>query len=95
MRLASADPNDEPLIDPNYLSTEVDRYNIREALRTQIALMGGNVTILGREVFDGEEPSGAFSEPLASNSTDAYIDARVRAAVGYVSPAVPGVVLVL
>ena len=39
LRLRSADPNDAPLIDPNYLATDRDRYEMREGLK------------LGREVL--------------------------------------------
>ncbi|MEH6631626.1 MAG: choline dehydrogenase [Halopseudomonas aestusnigri] len=33
VRLASADPNHAPLIDPNYLATERDRYEMRQGLK--------------------------------------------------------------
>lgn len=81
--LASTDPLIQPVIDPGYLQTEVDRYVMREGVRMQIALMSGNSTVLGREIFDGEESNGAgFVEPLTEAATDEYIDARARAAAG-------------
>ncbi len=39
VRLASADPNDAPLIDPNYLATERDRYEMRQGLKLARALL--------------------------------------------------------
>lgn len=69
LRLRSADPNDEPLIDPNYLATEPDRYEMREGLK------------LGREVL--AQP--AFKEfhrredlPGDHIRTDAELDAFIR-----------------
>ena len=69
VRLHSADPADAPLIDPNYLATERDRYEMREGLK------------LGREVL--EQP--AFKEfhrredlPGESIRTDAELDAFIR-----------------
>lgn len=80
--LASADINDAPLIDPNYLGTEVDRYVFREGLRLQIAFAASNATVIGRDILDGEIPATGFSEALSPESTDAYLDARARAAIG-------------
>ncbi|KAK9423376.1 putative Pyranose dehydrogenase 3 [Seiridium unicorne] len=79
--LASSKVEDPPIIDPNYLGTAVDRYVLREGLRQQIALAGGNTTILGQEILDGNITPSNFSEPLSAASTDEYLDARIRAAV--------------
>ncbi|MCX7350909.1 MAG: choline dehydrogenase [Alphaproteobacteria bacterium] len=69
LRLRSADPNDAPMIDPNYLATERDRYEIREGLK------------MGREVL--AQP--AFREyhrredlPGDNIKTDAELDAFIR-----------------
>lgn len=69
LRLRSANPNDEPLIDPNYLATERDRHEMREGLK------------LGREVL--AQP--AFKEfhrredlPGENIRTDAELDAFIR-----------------
>lgn len=69
VRLASARPEDAPLIDPNYLATERDRYEMREGLK------------LGRELL--AQP--AFQEfhrredlPGINVRTDAELDAFIR-----------------
>ena len=73
LRLASADAAAAPLIDPNYLATEVDRVELREAFR------------LARETlaqpaftrFDAGE-----ADPGPEVRTDAEIDAYIRQASG-------------
>ena len=69
LRLRSADPSDAPLIDPNYLSTERDRYEMRQGLK------------IGREVL--RQP--AFRQfhrredlPGENIRTDAELDAFIR-----------------
>lgn len=69
LRLASANPDDAPLIDPNYLATERDRTEIREGLK------------IGREVLAQD----AFKEfhrredlPGALIRTDAELDEFIR-----------------
>ncbi|KAI1873957.1 uncharacterized protein JN550_003226 [Neoarthrinium moseri] len=47
--LASKNISDQPVIDPNYLGTEVDRYGFRKGLRLQIGFAGSNKTIISRE----------------------------------------------
>lgn len=44
VKLASANVQDPPLIDPNYLSTAVDRYVAREAVRIQVKFAASNAT---------------------------------------------------
>lgn len=69
VRLASADPNDSLLIDPNYLATERDRYEMREGLK------------LGRELLAQEAFKGFRKrEDLPGNNvqTDAELDAFIR-----------------
>ncbi len=80
--LTSADINDAPLIDPNFLGTAVDRYVAREGLKLQIKYAGSNSTIIGREILDGEAGAPGFDEVLSTNSTDDDIDARLRAGLG-------------
>ncbi|KAI0098511.1 alcohol oxidase [Nemania sp. FL0031] len=82
IKLASANCNDGPLIDPNYLGTAVDRYVAREAMKMQIKFAGSNATVIGREILDGEAGAPGFDEVLSVNSTDDYIDARVCAGLG-------------
>ncbi|KAJ4394059.1 hypothetical protein N0V93_003276 [Gnomoniopsis smithogilvyi] len=85
VKLASGHVSDTPLINPNYLGTHVDRYVMRHMMRTQARFAGSNATIVGREILDGEDPvlSGA-TQPIALNSTDAFLDTRASAAVGTV-----------
>ncbi|KAH8664925.1 GMC oxidoreductase [Ilyonectria robusta] len=72
--ISSADINDEPVIDPNFLGTATDRYALREAIRTDIRLMTSNETVIGREIISGE----VSNNPLTIDSTDDEIDARIR-----------------
>lgn len=69
VRLASADPADAPLIDPNYLATDRDRQEIREGLK------------LGRDVL-AQPAFAAFHEredlPGPSVISDADLDAFIR-----------------
>ncbi|KAI8288600.1 hypothetical protein K4K60_010831 [Colletotrichum sp. SAR11_57] len=80
IKLASGNITDSPLIDPNYLATAVDRYIVREGIRQEIAFAGSDKTVLGREILNGEAAPAGFDEPYTVNSTDEYIDARIRAA---------------
>ncbi|KAJ3549054.1 hypothetical protein NM208_g696 [Fusarium decemcellulare] len=76
--LQSADINDAPLIDPNFLGTAVDRYAAREMIRRNIKLLASNETVLGREYISQE----LAENPLTPESSDEDIDARVRQAAG-------------
>lgn len=82
VKLASASVVDDPLVDPNYLGTEVDRYVFREGLRQQIALLGSNRTKMSTEVTAYEVPPTGFDVGMSINSTDEYLDARARAGIG-------------
>ncbi|KAK6948189.1 hypothetical protein Daesc_009953 [Daldinia eschscholtzii] len=82
VKLASDNIQDHPLIDPNYLSTAVDRYAIREAIKMQIKFVGSDATIMGREIIDGATSVPGFDQVLSKDSTDEYIDALLRAGVG-------------
>ena len=69
LKLKSADPRTHPLIQPNYLATELDRREMREGVR------------LTREIFaqSAFDPfRGAELQPGASVQSDAEIDAWVR-----------------
>ena len=72
--LGSADPAADPLIDPNYWSTNVDRAIIRAALRRN---MSAFETLEANAVVVGEVPPKGYPQ-LTSESTDEEIDARVR-----------------
>ncbi|GAW17463.1 hypothetical protein ANO14919_069200 [Xylariales sp. No.14919] len=75
--IASKDPKDSPVLDPNYFATEVDKVVWRHSLRKITALMTGD-TALGRDVVSGETPFPGF-EPLSVDAGDEYLDKRVRA----------------
>lgn len=79
--IASKDPKDAPLLDPNYYATEVDKAVWRHSLRQVTELMTGD-TALG-QVVSGETPFPGF-EPIRPDSTDEYLDRRVRAHAGFV-----------
>ncbi len=74
--ITSKDPKDAPLLDPNYFATEVDKAVWRHSLRRITELMSGD-TALG-QVVSGETPFPGF-EPIRPDSTDEYLDQRVKA----------------
>lgn len=83
VKLASANISDQPLADPNYLATEVDRYVFRSMVRTQLAFAGGNATAFGRTILSSEDPTAyGFTEPMEVGSSDDYLNERIRAAIG-------------
>jgi len=67
--LASSDPFDHPLIDPNYLAAESDRLVMREALKMSREICGQNAfaSFRGDEIMPGQ-----------SVRTDDEIDAFIR-----------------
>ncbi|KAI0405457.1 GMC oxidoreductase [Xylaria palmicola] len=75
--IASKDPKDAPLLDPNFYATEVDKTVWRHSLRKITEVMTGN-TALGREVVAGETPFPGH-EPLSVDASDEYLDKRVKA----------------
>ncbi|RAL64507.1 hypothetical protein DID88_001982 [Monilinia fructigena] len=74
IKLASTDPNDAPLIDPNYYATEADRYVLRTGLRKMAEALN---TEAGRDFVEHEVVSEGLV-PLTPNSSDEEIDAHVR-----------------
>jgi len=68
LRLRSADPNDAPMIDPNYLATERDRYEIREGLK------------MGREVL--AQPAFREYHRREDLPGDVPVDVEIRSEVG-------------
>ncbi|KAI0502779.1 alcohol oxidase [Xylaria bambusicola] len=82
VKLSSASIQDPPLIDPNFLGTAVDRYVARESLKLQIQFAGSNKTVVGRDIIAREVGAPGFSKVLSVDSTDAEIDARLRAGMG-------------
>ncbi|KAJ4172591.1 hypothetical protein NW754_002793 [Fusarium falciforme] len=73
--LSSSKIKHAPLINANFMGTEVDRYAMREAVKHDIELLTSNKTIVGREIISGE----LGDKPLTTASTDEEIDARIRA----------------
>ena len=84
MRLASADPSTDPLIDPNYYATEADRLVLREGIRLAMRALE---TSEGQKIVDEEVVPTGF-EALTSKSSDEDIDKRVkRSAATWFHPA--------
>ncbi|KAI0870148.1 GMC oxidoreductase [Hypoxylon argillaceum] len=74
--ITSKDPKDAPLLDPNYYATEVDKAVWRHSLRQVSKLMTGDTAL--SQVVSGETPFPGF-EPIQPDSTDEYLDQRVKA----------------
>jgi len=69
LKLKSNDPRDHPIIDPNYLSTEMDRWEMRESIK------------LSREIFAQkafDEFRGGETEPGEDATSDEKLDEFVR-----------------
>jgi choline dehydrogenase len=67
--LKSKDPRAAPLIEPNYLSTEQDRIDIRAGVRL-------THEILAQKAFDPFR--GHFIEPSSDTLSDDALDAWIR-----------------
>ena len=76
--LASTDPAADPLIDPNYYATHIDRIIMRAAMRRN---MSAFETPEGQAIVTEEVPPAGFPA-LTSKSTDAEFDARIRRCAG-------------
>ncbi|KAF5520775.1 Oxygen-dependent choline dehydrogenase [Colletotrichum aenigma] len=72
--LASADPADSPVINLNYLDTEVDRHVYREGIRQMTKLMLN--TAFGKEYIVGETAPDN-TEPVSLEDTDEYLHSRL------------------
>lgn len=75
VKLASTNPADAPLIDPNYYATEADRYVLRTGLKKMAEVL--LETDAGRDLVEHEIVSDGLV-PLSSISSDEEIDAHVR-----------------
>jgi hypothetical protein len=74
--LASTNPADQPVIDPNYYATEMDRHVMREGYRMQSRLMFD--TKEGRElIVDEHVPESFTAEELGVGASDEAIDRRI------------------
>ncbi|KAI2616850.1 GMC oxidoreductase [Hypoxylon sp. NC1633] len=74
--IASSNAADDPVLDPNYLATEVDKAVWRHSLRQIAAFMTGDTT-LGRDVVECETPLPGF-ERLTVEASDEYLDRKVK-----------------
>ena len=74
VRLATANAQDDPDIDPNYLGTEIDRAILREGVRRTLRAVE---TSHGKEILMGEALPEGYP-PLTTDSSDDEIDTRVR-----------------
>jgi choline dehydrogenase-like flavoprotein len=73
--LASTDPLDAPLIDPNGYATEVDRCSLRDGVKQVVKVMLD--TPEGREMVEDIISPDGYSK-LTTTSSDAEIDAYIR-----------------
>lgn len=73
--LASTNVMADPIIDPNYLDTEIDREAMRAGVR--LALRTMQDTPSGRSIIEGETPPPGMT-PLSASSSDKEIDDRIR-----------------
>ncbi|KAF2737218.1 mitochondrial putative choline dehydrogenase [Polyplosphaeria fusca] len=79
--LCSANPNDEPVIDPKFLSTATDRFILRTAIRH--TLLFTETSPLADEI-EGETPPVGW-RALTSKSTDEEIEDRMRQFTGTIA----------
>ncbi|KAM3072432.1 hypothetical protein ACMFMG_009233 [Clarireedia jacksonii] len=75
VKLASTNPEDPPLIDPNYYATEADKYVLRTGLRKMAQVL--LETAAGRDIVEKEVVSEGLA-PITSSSSDEEIDAHVK-----------------
>lgn len=73
--ITSSDPNDSPVINPNYFGTEADHVAMRAGARLAMRVLE---TPIGQSIVECETPPPPF-KPLTSHSTDEEIDTRIRA----------------
>ncbi|PQE26804.1 Choline dehydrogenase protein [Rutstroemia sp. NJR-2017a BVV2] len=74
VKLASTNPEDAPLIDPNYYATEADRYVLRTGLRKLAQVL--HETTAGSDIVEKEVVSEGLA-PITSSSSDEEIDAHI------------------
>ena len=75
LTLSSADPQDPPVIDPAYYSTQADKVILRSAVRNTLRVIE---TPAMQAIIEHESPPEGYP-PLTSTSTDDELDARIAA----------------
>lgn len=75
--LKSADPNDKPICNPRFLSTNADRFTLRRTVRENLTLV--ETEPLVSEIQGEVAPADPRYPVLTSKSSDDEIDARIRA----------------
>ncbi|KAK1722048.1 uncharacterized protein CLUP02_03074 [Colletotrichum lupini] len=78
--LASADPSEAPLIDPNFFASEVDRFVWRDSIRRMTRMMIGGESPLSQGIVEAEAPAEGL-KAFTLESTDEEIEERIRASV--------------
>ena len=73
LTLSSAHPEDPPVVDPAYYTTQADKVMLRSAVRNTLRVME---TPAMQEVIERETPPEGYP-PLTSKSIDSEMDARV------------------
>lgn len=81
--LASANPTDNPVCDPRFLSASTDRFILRRAVRETLRLV--ETEPLAAEVECEVAPVGPGFAALTTQSSDEEIDARIRAFTGTIA----------
>jgi choline dehydrogenase-like flavoprotein len=75
IRLADTDPKTAPVIDPNYLATEVDRYVLREGVRQTYKVLCD--TEIGKSIIASETVE-SYGRPVTKESSDEELDDLIR-----------------
>lgn len=79
--LETTNVHDDPILNPNYLTTEVDRTILREGARRMMEVVESRS---GKEMLDGTEVVPDGHKPLNTSSSNSEFDARIRrSAVGW------------
>lgn len=81
IRLKDSNPESLPLIDPNYLAIETDRYVLREGLRKIYEVLRG--TEVGRELIVSEAVEEGGRQ-VSLDSTDKELNDLIRRRLGQV-----------
>lgn len=75
IRLADTDPHSAPLVDPNYMATEADRYVLREGMRKLYQVF--RETDAGRAIIDSETV-GDGVKAVSTEASDEDLDEKIR-----------------